>query len=147
MEREIDLNGRHLVDWLKTDLARDEGRHLTVRATREFLAEACPAAGTEIDAEDDVEVVTTVGLLEVAPADGHGHWVLRLRVEDELGSHLPDDGSVPDGPEELGLDEFERCFLADGADGTVTLETGEPKDGRGFDRILARILSDRHARR
>ena len=74
--------------------------------------------------------------------------MLRLRVEDAIGSHLPDDGSAPDGPEEIGLDQFERCFLAtDDLEATVTLETGTLADGRGFDRVLARILTDRHALR
>jgi hypothetical protein len=73
--------------------------------------------------------------------------VLRLRVEDAIGSHLPDDGSVPDGPEEIGLDEFAACFLAtDDTEASVTLETGTPADGHGFDRVLAGILADRHGR-
>jgi hypothetical protein len=148
MEREIDLMPRHLVDWLKADLARGGSGQLLVRATREFVAENGPATAADLDAEDGIEVVTSVGVLEVAPADGQGHWVLRLRIEDELGPHLPDDGSVPDAPEEMGLEQFERCFLADGdAEGTITLEAGSPADARGFDRVLARILSDRHAGR
>jgi hypothetical protein len=148
MEREIDLAPRHLVDWLRADLAGGGPRHLEVRATREFLAEDGPVAAEGLDAEDGMEVLTTVGLLEVAPAGGAARWVLRLRVEDPVGSHLPDDGSVPDGPEEIGLDEFADCFLADGdANATLTLETGCAADGRGFDRVLARILADRHRRR
>ena len=83
----------------------------------------------------------------MAPAAGSGRWVLRLRVEDAIGSHLPDDGSAPDGPEEIGLDEFTACFLAtDDTEASVTLETGTPADGHGFDRVLAGILADRHGR-
>jgi hypothetical protein len=148
MEREIDLAPQHLVDWLRADLARG-GARLEVRATREFLAEDCPSTAEGLDAEDGMEILTTVGLLEVAPASGNARWVLRLRVEDPFGSHLPDDGSVPDGPEEIGLDEFAARFLADGdagATATVTLETGSPAAGRGFERVLARILADRHRR-
>ena len=145
MEREIDLMPRHLVDWLKTDLGRS--RRLQVRATREFLAEDAPAAAEGLDAEDGIGVGTAVGLLEVAPAPGGAHWVLRLRIEDALGPHLPEDGSVPDGPEEIGLDQFATCFLADGDPAaTITLETGCAADGRGFQRVFARILGDRHAR-
>jgi len=148
MEREIDLMPRHLMDWLKADLAGAGVERLAVRATREFACEDGPAAAEGLDAEDGIAVATTIGLLEVAPAAGHRRWVLRLRVEDPIGSHLPDDGSVPDGPEEIGLDEFERCFLADGdAGAAVTLEAATAADGRGFDRLLARILADRHARR
>ncbi len=148
MEREIDLAPRHLVDWLRAELARGGPRRFEVRATREFLAEDGPVLVDGLDPEDDVGVATTVGTLEVAPANGPGRWVLRLRVEDTIGSHLPDDGSVPDGPEEIGLDEFAARFLAnDDADASVTLEAGTPADGHGFDRVLAGILADRHGRR
>jgi hypothetical protein len=147
MEREIDLAPRHLVDWLRAELARGGSRRFDVRATREFLAEDGPVLADGLDPEDEVGVATTVGTLEVAPTNGRGHWVLRLRVEDAIGSHLPDDGSVPDGPEEIGLDEFAACFLAtDDTDASVTLETGAPADGHGFDRVLAGILADRHGR-
>ena len=121
---------------------------LEVRATREFLAEDGPATAEGLDAEDGMEVLTTVGILEVAPRAGGSHWVLRLRVEDAVGSHLPEDGSVPDGPQEIDVEVFETCFLADGdADATVMLETTCAADGRGFERVLARILADRHALR
>ena len=147
MEREIDLAPRHLVDWLRAELARGGPLRFDVRATREFLAEDGPVRADGLDPEDGIGVATTVGILEVAPAAGGGRWVLRLRVEDAIGSHLPDDGSAPDGPEEIGLDEFSACFLAtDDNDASVTLETGTPADGHGFDRVLAGILADRHGR-
>jgi hypothetical protein len=149
MEREIDLTPRHLVDWLKADHARTGPRRLEVRATREFVGEDGPVTAEDLDSEDDVAVVTTVGTLEVTPvAGGAQHWVLRLRVDDPIGSHLPEDGSVPDGPEPMSLDEFEACFLAtDDADATVTLKVEGAADGRAFDRVLSRILADRHAGR
>jgi hypothetical protein len=146
MEREIDLTPRHLIDWLKADISAGT-RSLDVRATREFVGEQDPATGEGLDAEDEMAVLTTVGLLEVSPARGGHRWVLRLRVEDPIGSHLPDDGSVPDGPEEIGLEEFEGCFLAgDGVDAAVTFEADSAADGRGFARLLSRILADRHSR-
>ena len=70
MEREIDLAPQHLVDWLRADLAGRGPRRLEVRATREFLAEDGPLAAEGLDADDGMEVLTTVGLLEVAPAGG-----------------------------------------------------------------------------
>jgi hypothetical protein len=149
VERELDLTPRHLVDWLRAELADGGGRRLEVRATREFFAEAGPAAGAALDAEDGMEVMTTVGLLEVAPAIGGAHWVLRLRVEDRIGSHLPEEGSVPDGPEEIGIEVFEAVFLAgeDEAEASVTVEADSAADGGAFDRVLARIVTDRHRRR
>ena len=147
MEREIDLLPRHLVAWLRADRAAGGLARLQVRATREFLAEDGPATAEGLDADDEIAVVTTVGLLEVAPAAGPANWVLRLRIEDGLGAHLPEDGSVPDGPEEMALDDFAACFLDCDADAAVTLETATAADGRGFERVFARILADRHAGR
>jgi hypothetical protein len=148
MEQEIDLTPRHLIEWLRADLARGRTGRLAVRATREFLSEPAPLAGSGIDAEDEFEALTTVGLLEVAPRDGGAHWTLRLRIEDSIGCHLPDDGSVPDDPEELALDDFEDAFRAAGLEeGTVTLEAASVEDRRRFERLLAEMLADRHARR
>ena len=146
MEREIDIAPRHLIDWIRADLARRGPRRLDVRATREFLSEDGPACTADLDSEDGIEVITTVGLLEVSPKAGGAHWVLRLRIEDGVGSHLPEDGSVPDGPEEIGLERFKACFLAtDDPDATVTLEADTTADNRGFDRVFGRVLADSHA--
>lgn len=144
MEREIDLAPRHLVAWLKDEAA---GGALAIQATREFLAEDTPASGDGLDAEDGIAVQTTVGLIEVSPRAGACRWTLRLRIEDPVGCHLPDDGSVPDGPEEIGLEDFEACFLTgDDPDGTVTIEADDHDAARAFDRLLARMLADSHRR-
>ena len=144
MEREIDLTPARLVAWLRADRAAGDVSRVRVQATREFLAEDAPAAAEGLDAEDGIAVVTTVGQLEVTPSAGPARWVLRLRIEDGLGEHLPDDGSVPDGPEEIGLEVFAACFLAAaGPDATVTLEAPTLADFRGFEPVLARILSER----
>jgi hypothetical protein len=147
MEHEIDLTPRHLIDWLRADLATGAGAQFTVRATREFCSEPAPLAGTGLDVEDELTAPSTVGLVEVTPRDGAGRWTLRLRVEDALGCHLPDDGSVPDGPEEIALDEFADDFLAVAEpDATITLEADTAADRRRFERVLARMLADRHRR-
>ncbi|HVL19893.1 MAG TPA: hypothetical protein VM422_02725 [Amaricoccus sp.] len=143
MEREIDVSARHLIDWLRADPAG-----LTVRATREYLWDGAPLAGDPeeaagLDSDDEIEVATTVGLVEVRPERGSG-WVLRVRVENPLACHLPEDGSVADEPEEIGLDEFEACFLGDEAeDGAVTVEADRNPDARAFDKVLAAILASR----
>jgi hypothetical protein len=148
MEREIDVSARHLVDWLR---AGPSG--LSVRATREYLWDGAPiattvadpddpgATETGLDGDDEIEVATTVGLVEVRPESGC-HWVLRLRVENPLACHLPEDGSAPEEPEEIGLDEFEACFLGDEAeDAAVTVEADRHPDARAFDKVLAVILA------
>lgn len=149
MEREIDISARHLVGWLRADPGG-----LSVRATREYLWDSAPvASGPEdparLDSEDGIEVATTIGLVEVRPAarqEAGGGWVLRVRVENPLACHLPEDGSVPDEPEEIDLDEFEACFLdADAEDAAVTVEADRHPDARAFDKVLAAILASRPA--
>lgn len=138
MEREIDVSARRLLGWLK---AGPSG--VQVRATREYLWEGAPAAAEDLDAEDELEVATTVGLIEVRPDRGEV-WVLRLRVENPLACHLPDEGSVPDDGEEIDLDEFESCFLSDDApEGSVTVEADRHPEARAFDKVLASILASR----
>jgi hypothetical protein len=145
MERDIDLTPQHLLDWLRDDMAHGGRERLAVRATREFLTEDGPLGAMGIDVEDDISVMTTIGLLEVAPPPGGHHWVLRIRVEDPVGEHLPDDGSVPDGPEEIGLEEFEACFLAsEDLSASVTVEAATAADRQSFERVLARMIRDRH---
>jgi len=147
MEREIDVSARHLIDWLRAGPAG-----FAVRATREYLWDSEPAASgpgepAGLDSEDEIEVATTVGLVEVRPArhaEAGCGWVLRVRVENPLACHLPEDGSVADEPEEIDLDEFEACFLGDEAeDGAVTVEADRNPDARAFDKVLAAILASR----
>jgi hypothetical protein len=135
MEREIDVSARHLLKWLKAGPPGVE-----VRATREFVWDGAPVAAEELDTEDELEVATTVGLLEVRPAHGHA-WMLRLRVENPLACHLPEDGSVSDEPEEIDLDDFEACFLDEDGDASVTVEADNRADARAFDKVLSAILA------
>ena len=132
MEHEIDLTPRHLIEWLRADLARGAGTRLMVRATREFQADPAPLAGTGLDAEDEIAALTTVGLLEVTPRDGAGRWMLRLRVEDPLGSHLPEEGSVPDGPEEIGLEDVTKALVAVDSFALNTTTSGDVAELEGF---------------
>lgn len=138
MQRDVDLTPRQLVAWLRADAAG--GRTLDWRASREFLAE--PATGAGIDADDGLEALLTVGTIEVAPKAGAPRWALTLRIEDEVGSHLPDDGSVPDEPERLDLDAFEQAFLPTdgGADppAEVILEVDDTVARRHFERLFAK---------
>lgn len=142
MEREIDVSARHLLHWLRTAPCG-----LRVRATREYIWEGEPASAESLDREDELEIATTVGLLEVRPGKGAGEgngWIVRLRVENPLACHLPDEGSVPDDGEEIDLDEFEDCFLSDDApDASVTVEADRHPDARAFDKVLAAILASR----
>jgi hypothetical protein len=98
MELEIDLAPAQLVRWLEAELARPGPRAFAVRASREFLSEPA-GGGNGLDSDDALASLVTVGLLDVAALNGSGDWCLSLRVEEDL----PEDGSVPDGPEDLTL--------------------------------------------
>jgi hypothetical protein len=137
MERDVDLSSRQILAWLRRDAARGDRRQLAWRATREFVVE--PASGPGIDADDGLDTGCTIGLLEVGPRRGSQRWTLRLRIEDELGAHLPDDGSVPDDPEPMDLAGFEAAFLPAGAEppADVGLEADTATARRHFRRLVA----------
>jgi hypothetical protein len=145
MELEIDLAPAQLVRWLEAELARPGPRAFAVRASREFLSEPA-GGGNGLDPEDALASLVTVGLLDVAALNGSGDWCLSLRVEDPFGAHLPEDGSVPDGPEDLTLADFGAAFASEDLDASMTLTAATAADRRKAERVLARILEDRHAR-
>ncbi len=138
-EYEIDVAADQIVHWLRDEAASK---------SREYAADAIAsfeAAG--ISADTDVASLVTVGTLEVRPAGGKGGWLLQLRVEDVVGPHVPEDESVPDGPEEIDLDGFYDDFVAPDrgtVSATVTIETPQAK--RRFDRIFGDLVRDRHRR-
>ncbi|GAB4349432.1 MAG: hypothetical protein Kow0026_04840 [Oricola sp.] len=146
MEYELDMDPRHLVEWLKADMRSGGAGRFEISATRTFVEEP-GLAGDGASAEDESATMTAVGELEVRPKlDSSGKWVVRIRVEDVVGPHLPEEGSVPDEPEELSLEGFETDFILPDR-GTVfaTLETATDEDRDLFARFAEDLGTDRHA--
>lgn len=146
MEYELDIDPRHLVEWLKADALSAAAGRFEVSATRSFVEEpGVPASGSS-SAEDDAAAMTAVGILEVRPKlDSSGRWVIRIRIEDMGGPHLPEEGSVPDEPEDLSLDGFETDFLLpDRGAAFATLEIQTDEDRERFDRFAQELEADRH---
>ena len=142
MEAEIDLSPARLIRWLRGELGRGVPR-VVARCSREFLSEPTDGPVAAGDEYGDLSATVTVGLIELTPAAGHGDWRLTLRLEDPLGAHLPEDGSVPEGPEALSLADFEAAFpAADDLAASVTLEADGPEARRKAERIVAHILAD-----
>jgi hypothetical protein len=142
----LDVDAGQIVRWLKDDQAAGRRRKLEVRATREYADEAVTDPDEAGIGEDqDIATLTTVGTLEVRPLGVEHVWALRVRVDDVIGSHLPEDESVPEDAEEIPLDTFYTDFIAPDR-GTiyvsVTTETAQAKTA--FDRILSEIITDRH---
>jgi hypothetical protein len=143
----LDVTADQVMHWLKDNLAAGGKRMLEVRATREYVSDP-EAKIEEAGLSEDTEVasLTTVGTLEAKPSGVMGGWVLRMRVEDEVGPHLPEDESVRDLPEEIDLDAFDTDFVAPDR-GTayiaVYAETQEAK--KAFDRVFNDLITDRHS--
>lgn len=146
MEYELNIDSQHLIEWLKEDVKTTGTPRFEIAATRTFVAE--PISNEDAAVSEDVEVqfLATVGDLEVSPRNiGLGTWTLRVRVEDVLGPHLPEDGSVSDEPEEMTLDAFEADFILPNRGATfVTLVAETQKNKDAFDRFRSGLLIDRH---
>ena len=146
MEYNLDIATGHLVQWLKTYFATNIRPKLEVSVHRTFTAEPIAEDVADISKNDEVSLMTAIGVLEVSPAgNSHGKWLLRVRVEDTFGTHLPEQGSVPDTPEEMNLEAFETEFiLPDRGVSFVTLEAETQEIRDAFDAFLADVVTDRH---
>jgi len=144
----IDVDAGQIVHWLMDDLAAGKQSRLDIRATREYAAE--PVADPEqagLGEDEEAAVLTTVGRLEVRPAGGEPAWVMRLRVDDVLGPHLPDDESVPEDPEEIDIEAFfENFVVPDRGTFYASVEVETPEAKQALDRLLAEMITDRHRR-
>lgn len=145
----LDIAAVQVVRWLIEE--RLKTRHnLAVRATRWYTPE--PVAGVAgADADElesgDLSEITAIGLLEVTPAPEANGWVLRVRVEDPLGSRLPDDEPASEGEEEIDLDAFFTDFIApERGAAFVSLEAESSIVRARFEKLLDEIRTDRHAK-
>ena len=145
----LDIAAEQVVRWLQDEMETAESG-LTVRATRAFatapVSEAQRSAARLGEAEAaDLDQITRIGELEVAPVPPDGGWVLRIRAEDPLGPRLPQDHAPTGRPEALTLAAFQRLFIAPGnAAIFVNVETETPEDWERFQVLLERIRTDRH---
>lgn len=146
MEYDLDISTGHLVQWLKKYLAASTEPMLEISASRTFFAEPIAPAAADISKDDEVSLIASIGILEITPKESfNGKWLLRMRVEDTLGSHLPEHGPVPDVPEEMTLEAFETEFILPDRGATfVTLEAETQEIRDAFDAFLADVETDRH---
>ena len=146
MEYNLDISTGHLVQWLKTHLSASADPMLEISARRTITTEPIADDAADVSKGDEVSLTTAIGILEVSPAvDSHDKWLLRLHVEDTLGTHLPEEGSVHDAPEEMTLEAFETEFILPDRGATfVTLEAETQEIRDAFDAFLADVVTDRH---
>ena len=141
----LDVAAEQVVRWLMQEIT-DTGREWRIRATREYVRDGDADLATfGLSSEADVASLITVGALEAELPGEHPAWRLRIRMEDVVGPHTPEDESVPDGAEEIDLETFEADFvLPDRGTAYVNVEA-ETEDGlRHFNRLYGQLIRDRH---
>ena len=146
MEYDLDVSTGHLVQWLKKHLAASTEPMLEISANRTYITESIADDAADVCKDDEVSLIATIGILEITPKESfNDKWLLRIRVEDILGSHLPEQGSVPNAPEEMTLEAFETEFILPDRGATfVTLEAETQAIRDAFDAFLADVEADRH---
>jgi hypothetical protein len=145
-EYELDTAADQIVRWVMDELEAGK-RPLQVRTTREYSAETgidLEEAGVSEEAE--LASFATIGILEVSPMGEQNGWLLRVRVEDIVGPHTPEEESVSGVAEEIDLEDFVDQFIApDRGTIYVTVDAPTPEAKRRFDRLFADLVRDRHA--
>ena len=107
----IDLEPSQFMLWL-LDPNNVEQFDLYLRATRTYEPRAVSGStGLDVSDRDDLHEIVEIGLLEVVPRKRPELWIIRLRVEDDAGSRLPDDEPVPEGEEDIDLQTFYDEFF------------------------------------
>ena len=107
----IDHAAETVVGWI-VQTVKQGGSGLLTNAWREYVLDESFAGKKSGYEETAVQEVTPVGSLEVVPEHEPESWILRVRVEDDLGDRIPPDEDALEGPEEISLDEFWEEFIS-----------------------------------
>lgn len=142
----VDIAPEQILRWIEAELVvRPDA--LRVSAEREFVtAKDLDAASLGIGEDTDIGSVATVGTVEIRPAQPSGEWVLRLRAENLLGEHVPEDHSVEDDAEEIDIGAFKRLFLNPPGQSTIeaVLLAPSPKMAASLKPMFEDIRKNRH---
>jgi len=142
---DLDTSADQVVGWLKEEMAA--GKQLfEIRATREYVREPIrDREGAGLDEDTDASSLLTVGILDAWPTGADYGWRLQIRVEDIVGPHTPEDESVPAGPEEIDLNDFEANFIAPDRGTTfVSVEADTFQAKQHFDKVFSELIRNRH---
>lgn len=145
----VDLAPEQIVRWLL-----DEGRlhafDLLVNATRSYRVGALSTEDRASldDAESgELSEIFEVGILELRPRQQPHRWVLRVRVEDDIGPRMPEDEPVPEGEEDIDLPTFHEEFIkANRGIAEMSAEVEGSAAKASLNRVLEAMLTDRHER-
>lgn len=146
----LDIAPEQVVHWL-LDEERVHAFDLSVRASRSYQpAELRGGKSQRLSEEDRTELsdIVEVGLLEVTPGQRSSLWTMRVRIEDDIGSRLPEDEAAPEGEEEIDLIAFNEEFIqADRGATDVSVEVASPAAKASFERVLNAMRTDQHSRK
>lgn len=136
---EINLPAEVVVGWV-VQAIKQGGSGLLANAWREYVADESFVPEKGGYEETDVQEVTAVGSLEVAPEHRPNSWILRVRVEDELGNRIPADADAPEGSEGISLDQFWDEFIAPQRGMTsIWLSASAVAEKEAFDHFLTEL--------
>lgn len=145
LEYDPEISADQIFHWLQEELASGRQR-ITCRATCKYVADELNGEHIEeVNEDTGVHSMSTTATLEISPAEAADSWVLRVFVEDVTGSRVPEDRSVPGGPEEIELDDFYTNFIAPDS-GTVFVSVNAESEAAKaeFDSLLSEMTEDRH---
>ena len=142
------MAAKQVVRWLM-DEERAGRRRLQTNATRQYLNEDIPKLEQHHlgDVErEDIYQITAVGVLELTPPDMADTWLLRLRIEDNLGGRLPDYASASDKPEEIDLATFQETFIVpERGPAFVAVDADTDEAWSTFQELLNEMRANRHS--
>jgi len=145
----VEVAAEQVVRWL-IDEQRSGHYELQITASRSYLLEKIPSSQQQRrrlgeEEVEDLTEVTAVGILEVEPLHKKEGWLLRIRVEDALGTRLPEDVPISDEAKEIDLATFQEEFILPGS-GTafVSAEAQTDEAWSLCQKLLAAIQSNKH---
>lgn len=143
----VDLRPDQIVRWLLEE-GQIHAFDLLVDATRAYQVGALSRddrASLDDGTREDLSEVCEVGIVEVRPRDKPHRWVLRVRVEDDIGPRVPEDEPVPEGEEDIDLSTFYEEFIAANRGiAEVSAEVEGAAAKTSLNRVLGAMLTDRH---
>lgn len=137
-EFSVDVLPGEVLRWVREDASQKRPR-LWVRAAREYRVGSDGAPRSS--AEDDVNLISATGTLEISPQGGRGGWTLQLRAEGTAELRPASEGDSLDPDAELNLDTFESEFLnPEHGEVDVTVQFEDAAARRRFEDWLERKL-------
>jgi hypothetical protein len=147
-EYEVDAPVGEIVRWIREDAERDRPR-LSVRAAKEYSGESVfDHAQFGIGEDEDIDLVSVHGRLEIQSRRGSRDWTLQLRLDEAVGLHPRTEEIAYESEDDMALGAFEEQFLSEGLEEVEVVVLAEkPAAKARFDRWLARSALPRTKRK